>query len=219
MTDYAITLRRDHLASHRRMIAARSMAAAIASALPIPLLDSRLCYLIQRGTLRKLAVDAQVDLDEGAALAIIYGQSEPPSWAQVGSGAVAFKLASRAWRKALMAYMAARRAQVAGRYFTIATLFDHYCAKLHVGIGLDHESGTQLRRIMDQAMAATPGGLGRHVFRRAAVSAARATVRAPLELLDIATQGRVRKLLSSRSEDEIAVAEEVETHLERQLRA
>jgi hypothetical protein len=39
-----------------------------------------------------------------------------------------------------------------------------------------------------------------HPFRRGALAAARATLRAPLELADLATRGAVRKLLARRSE-------------------
>lgn len=220
MSANELLVRRDHLAEHRRMIIARSLAAAIAGAIPVPMLDTRLSYIVQRGTLRKLAQRSQVDLDEAAAERIIYGRTAPPKLGQLVGGAAAFRVLAQTWRKALLAYMAVRRARAAGRYFIIATLFDHYCAKLHLGLGLDDLSGAELRSLMDQAIAETPGALSHNMFRRAIMAAARASVRAPLELVDIASRGVITRLLTARSsEDEIAAAEELETHLERQLRS
>ena len=219
MTTRELVVRRDHLADHRRTIIGRSLAAAIVGAIPVPMLDTRLAYLVQRGTLRKLARASQVDLDEEAAERLIYGRTEPPKLSRLIGGTVAFRVLAQTWRKALMAYMAVRRAQAAGRYFLYATLFDHYCTKLHVGLGLDGESGAELRALMDQAIAQTPGALSHHMFRRAILAAGRASVRAPLELVDIASRGALTRLLAARSsEDEIEAAEELETHLERQLR-
>ena len=220
MTTHDLIIRRDHLAEHRRLIIGRSLAAAIASAIPIPILDARLSYMIQRGTLRQLALAHQVDIDEQAAERIIYGPSQPPRWSDLVGTTLAFKYLAKTWRKALIAYMAARRVQVAGRYFLTATLFDHYCSKLHHGLGLDGASGAELRSLMDEALAQTPGALSNRMFRRALTAAARATARAPLELLDIASRGALSRLISARSEaDEVAVAEEIDTQLERQLRS
>ncbi|MCG8417336.1 MAG: hypothetical protein MJE77_05260 [Proteobacteria bacterium] len=219
MTSRELTIRRDHLIHHRRMIIGRSIAASIAGALPVPVLDTRLSFLIQRSTLRQIARSSQVDFDEAAAESLIYGRVEPPKLVELAGQTLAFRVLARTWRKALMAYMAVRRARVASRNFLLATLFDHYCAKLHVGLGLDAALGAELRAAMDEAMACTPGGLSQRMFRRALSATARATVRAPLELLDMASRGVVRKLLSSRSSDEIEAAAEIETQLDHQLRS
>ena len=114
--------------------------------------------------------------------------------------------------------MTTRRAQAAGRYFVIGTLFDHYCAKLHVGLGLDRDSAMELRRIMAEAIDITPGGLGRRLFRRSLIAAGRATVRAPVELIDIASRGAFRRLLSRNRSDQIEAAEEIDSRLDEQLR-
>ena len=111
----------------------------------------------------------------------------------------------------------ARRAQAAGRNFEIATLFDHYCARVHRGLGLNAESGAELRALMDEARQKTQGGLSRHMFRRGLLAAARATVRKPVEMADMLSGGRVTKLL--RGSSEIEAATEVDETLEMQLRA
>ena len=60
--------------------------------------------------------------------------------------------------------------------------------------GLDGASGTELRALMGRSIEATSGGVGKRVFRRGAAAAARATVRAPVELLDIASVKEVLRV-------------------------
>jgi len=80
------------------------------------------------------------------------------------------------------------------------TLFDHYCAKLHTGLALDGPTALALREEIGRAIDQTPGALAFHPFRRGVLSAARATLKAPLELADLASRGAVRRLLAKRSE-------------------
>jgi hypothetical protein len=79
------------------------------------------------------------------------------------------------------------------------TLFDHYCAKLHTGLALDTTTALALRDEIGRAIDQTPGALAFHPFRRGALSAARAMLRAPLELADLATGGALRRLLARRA--------------------
>lgn len=212
-----LTLRRDHLAEHRRLIIGRSLVAALAGAVPIPLLDERLLYVILRGTVRKLAQGHQIDVDDEAAKHIIFGKAQPPDLGVLASSMVVFRAMARSFRKVMIAYMAARRAQAATHYFTTATLFDHYCARLHVGLGIDSEMGEALRQTMDRAIAETQGGLGRDLFRRGVTAAIKASVRAPLELANIVSRGAVDRLLSSSDPDAVVVGEELDVVLEREL--
>jgi hypothetical protein len=108
----------------------------------------------------------------------------------------------------MVALATVNRARSAARTFTAMTLFDHYCAKLHRGLALDGPTALALRDEIVRSMDNTPGTLAFHPFRRAALAAARATVKAPLELADLATGGRVRKLLAK--ESEVAKAEHVD---------
>jgi len=157
-----------------------------------------------------------VDVDDDAIRKIADGPSSPPQWTDLAGGALAYKLLTRTWRKVLIAYLATRRAQVAGKYFVIGTMFDHYCARMHVGLGLDAVSGAELRTLMDGAIEVTPGGISTRAFRRGAIATIRASVRAPLELLDIASGGAIRRLLT-RGSDEVEAIEEVDTKIEEQL--
>jgi len=76
------------------------------------------------------------------------------------------------------------------------TLFDHYCAKLHTGLAIDGPTALALRDEITRAIDQTPGALAFHPFRRGILSAARATLKAPLELADLASRGALRRLVS-----------------------
>ena len=76
------------------------------------------------------------------------------------------------------------------------TLFDHYCARLHTGLALDGADRARAARRDRPRDRQTPGALAFHPFRRGALAAARATLRAPLELADLASGGALRKLLA-----------------------
>ncbi len=219
-----LVIRRQHLDDHRRLIISRSLAAAVASAVPVPLLDDWVRATILGGTLRKLAADHQVDVDEEALRNLVHGRTDPPELGKLLTDATLFNVLRRSWRRVVVVMTAARRVQAAARYFTLGTLFDHYCARMHVGLGIDGTTGYELRRLMDRAISETPGGLGHHLLRRAVTAAARATVRAPAEIADIATAGIFRRLLARRQQAqqgeqtmEMATVQEVDAVLEQQL--
>ena len=208
---------REYLAQHRRTILGRSLAAAIACALPVPILDDLLVSSIRRSMIRRIADARGVDMDEDAIRAIADGCEAPPKWAGLAGGGLALRLASRQWRKLLVVVLAAKRAQAAARSFEIATLFDHYCARLHVGMGLDDASGKRVRQLIDQARDDTEGGISRHLFRRGLLAAAKSSVQAPVEMADLLSGGRITKLLYG--ESEIEATTEVDEALETQLKA
>src|SRR4029453_3175663 len=119
----------------------------------------------------------------------------------------------------MLAVAAINRARSAAQTFTRMTLFDHYCAKLHVGLALDGVTALALREAIDRTLENTPGALAFHPFRRAAAGAFRAAMRAPLALADRASGGRGRKLLAKRSEGvtEAEVVEELDQVIENAL--
>lgn len=206
---------RSYLSDNRRLIIGRAIASAAAGALPIPLVEDWLASRVSRGTIARIAKRHLVDVEEGAIRAVADGPDQPPEWAEVVTGAVAWRILRRSLRKFVILVVAARRAQAAARHFEIATLFDHYCARLHVGMGLDRPRAAELRAVMEEAIRTTPGGLSRRAFRRGLVRAARASMRTPLRLANAASGGMVRRLLKRSSEVE-AVAE-VDDSIERQL--
>lgn len=214
-TSTELTRSRQHLAENRRMIIARSLAAGVAGALPIPIVEEWLSATIERGMIKRIAERHQVDLDDAALRAVADGPSRPPEWTEVVGGGIAWRLLGKMWRRVLIALLAARRAQAASKAFTVATLFDHYCSRLHTGFGLDAVDGAQIRALIDQAIDQTEGGLARSLFRRGLLAGVRASVRAPLRAANALSGGAIRRLLGS-GDEEVAIAE-VEDAIERQL--
>ncbi len=199
MTD-ALVQRRDYLVGQRRSIIARSLVGSLAGALPIPFLDDWAVGTILGGGYRRIAASHQVDMDEDAVNVMVHGKTKPPAIAQIAVGGVIGRVATRAARRMMVAIAAINRARSAARTYTAMTLFDHYCAKLHTGLALDVGTATALREEIIRSIDGTPGALAFHPFRRGALSAARATIRAPLELVDLASGGRFRRMLAAKSE-------------------
>jgi hypothetical protein len=215
----ALARSRAYLADQRRAIIARSLAASLAGALPVPFLDDWAIGAILGRGYRRIAAAHQVDLDDDAVKALVFGSQAPPSLTELAASGIALRIAGRAARRMMLVLATINRARSAARTFTVMTLFDHYCARLHTGAALDGETALALRGEIGKAIDGTPGALAVHPFRRGALAAARATLRAPLELADLATGGALRKLLARRSQvteaeavDDLALA--VESALE-----
>jgi hypothetical protein len=196
----ALVQRRDYLAGLRRTIIARSLIGSLAGALPLPFLDDWAVSKILGGGYQRIAAQHHIDLDPEAVNALVHGATKPPTIANMAIGGVLARVASRAARRMMVAIAAVNRARSAARTYTAMTLFNHYCAKLHTGLALDGPTALALREEIIRAIDQTPGALAFHPFRRAALSAARATVRAPLELVDLVSGGRFRKMLAAKSE-------------------
>jgi len=209
MTTTALTLRRDYLGSHRRMILGRALAATLAGSVPVPFLDDWLTTQLLGGAYRRLAAARQVDLDDEAVKNLVHGKSAPASWQEMAASAVGYRIATKAWKRLLVAVAATRRARAASRTFLTLTLFDHYCMRLHEGLGLDGDKALMVRESIASALDQTPGSFSFEPFRRGALAAARATLRAPLELADIASGGALRRYLDKRRDfhDPSAVSE------------
>jgi hypothetical protein len=197
-----LTTRRDYLAPHRRYIIGRALGAAVAGAAPLPMVDDWLVERVLGAGYRRLASDHQVDISAEAVTYLTHGPTPARSWGALATGAVVARLAARNWRRMLIAVTAARRAQAAARTFVAMTVFDHYCARRHVGLGLALDDAKRVRRLVAAAIDQTPGSLADGPFRQGARSAARAALRAPLEVVDTATGGRLRRLLGRGDPDE-----------------
>jgi hypothetical protein len=190
---------RDYLGGQRRAIIARSLAGSLAGAVPVPFLDDWARGLVLGGGYRRIAAAHHVDLDPAALKALVHGTTPPPSLFDLAASSIMLKVAGRAARRMLVALATIDRARSAARTFLTMTLFDHYCARLHTGLSLDAPTALALRDEIGRAIDQTPGALVLHPFRRGALAAARATLRAPLELADLATRGALRRLLARRS--------------------
>ncbi len=200
MTTTALSTRRDYLTAQRRTIIARALAASLAGTVPVPILDDWAVGAVLGGAYRRIAAAHHIDLDDEAVKSLVFGNARPTSIADIAFGGIMMRVAGLAAKRMMLALTAINRARSAARNFVVMTLFDHYCARLHTGLALDGETALALRDEIVKAIENTPGALSFHPFRRGALSAARATLKAPLELADLATGGAVRRLLSKKSE-------------------
>src|SRR5262249_31374638 len=173
--------------------------ASFAGIVPIPFFDDWAIGAILGRGYRAIAASHQVDIDEDALKHLVFGNSPPPSIVDIAAGGIALRIAGRTAKRMLVALATINRARSAARTFVAMTLFDHYCARLHKGLAIDAATARALRDEIGRAIDQTPGALSFHPFRRGALSALRATLRAPLELADIATRGALRRLLARRS--------------------
>jgi hypothetical protein len=196
----ALVTRRDYLDGQRRRIIARSLAGALVGALPVPFLDSWAIGAVLGSGYRRIAASHQVDLDDAAVKALVFGTSKPPSIADLAVGGFIARVAGRAAKRMMLVLATVNRARAAARTYVTMTLFDHYCARLHTGLALDEATALALRDEIARAIDNTPGALSFHPFRRGALAAIRASLRAPLELADLASRGALRRLLARRSE-------------------
>jgi hypothetical protein len=196
----ALVQRRDYLVDQRRSIIARSVLGSIAGALPIPFFDDWAVTKIVGNGYKNIASSHQVDVSADAITKLVYGTTPPPSVVELAASGIVYQIASRTARRMMLAVATVKRARSAARTFVAMTLFDHYCARLHRGLALDATTALALRDEITRSIDNTPGALAFHPFRRGALSAARATLRAPLELADIASRGALRRLLARRSE-------------------
>ena len=203
-----------HLGATRRLIAGHSAAAAVVGLLPIPYVEDQVPALIRRAMIRRIAEARHVDLDEEAVRAVAEGRVAKPNWRSLLGVGSLVRTARRSVRTALLAYGIYRRSEAASRTFALGTLFDHYCARHHVGVGLDAAQAFVLRERIDAAIASKGGSLGAYALRRAFTAGLRAAVRAPFEIASALTFGRIKRL---RAKDEVEAEELVETTIDSEL--
>ncbi|HEY1547445.1 MAG TPA: hypothetical protein VGG28_06485 [Kofleriaceae bacterium] len=214
----ALVPRRDYLVGQRRAIIARAILGSLAGAVPLPFVDDWAITTILGGGYRKIAAAHQVDLTPEATANLVHGTSSPPSIVEMAASGIVLRLASAAAKRMMIALATVNRARSAARSFTAMTLFDHYCAKLHTGAALDGPTALLLRDEISRAIDQTPGALAFHPFRKGVLAAARATLKAPLELADLASRGAVRRLLARKSEvTEAERVDETEAAIEQAL--
>lgn len=155
-----------HLFRHRRLILGRALLSGAAGLVPVPYLDDLLAGQVRAGLVRRLAELRRVDVD-GNAVAELATPTGSRVLHAAGLGAVLLGGARRVWRRVAASILVVRRADEAMQTFQIGTLFDHYCARHHVGLGLDGGKARTLRDAMDQAIRHARGQALEDGFRRA----------------------------------------------------
>src|SRR5580658_10192068 len=174
----------DHLQQNRSLVLNRSLLVGLAGLVPVPALEEMLATSLRRGLLRRLAAGRQVDIEE-AALDVLAGAS--PTQQQLGLFAMTGALLSslrpgKAARRMMIGLLLLRQVDETLRTFHLATLFDHYCAKHHVGAALTETQAYQLRAQILEATKTAERGAAGAVFERA-LSAAWRVLRAAPEVL------------------------------------
>jgi hypothetical protein len=168
----------DHLAANRTLILTRALLSGLAGMIPVPYIDDLLAGAVRSHLIKRLAEIRSVDVDSNAVAAL----SDPAGsrvLAAAGIGALAIGGTKRLFRRIAASIFFVRRVDEAIDTFHVGTLFDHYCAKHHVGLGLDGERATLLRHAIDLAAKRAQSEVLRAAFRRAMLAVGRAAVSVP----------------------------------------
>lgn len=168
-----------HLRAHRGLIVRRALlASAIRGFFPLPVADDVLCRRIHAGLLQKIASLRQVDLPPEAA-ATLAQAGGPGAVTGLSFTAVAALVAKFAGRKFLALLAAGRSAEDMARTFLRATLFDHYCATLHVGGPIRAATAERLCACLDVGVGDFSAGPVFEAFREGARLLGRSLLQAP----------------------------------------
>jgi hypothetical protein len=145
----------DHLLENRRLIVRRALlATAVGGVVPLPVMDEYLAGRVKAGMLMRLAERRQVDLaaSSGELLGDPRGSTAMRNATLTAATLLALKLA---WRKFFAVLAVGRRAEEMATTFQLGTLFDHYCARMHVGAGIDRARAAELRDVIHASLAQT----------------------------------------------------------------
>jgi uncharacterized protein (DUF697 family) len=200
----------EHLATNRRLILGHTLASSLVGMVPIPYVSEWLPAVVKRDMIRRIAESRGVDLDEAAERMIAEGEVARPGWRSLISATPLLGFARRSLRAVFVAWNLYRQAEGAARTFALATLFDHYCARLHVGGELGLDGARDIRKRMEAAASSPAGGVATWALRRVFIGALQAAWRAPAQ---IAASVAARRRLKERGEVEAEeIAEETVSH-------
>ena len=137
--------RLDHLAENRKLIVRRALlATVVGGVIPLPVLDDYFAARVRAGMLIKLGERRQVDIAQSSAE--LLGDPREGTAVRNATLTAATLLALKlAWRKFFAVLALGRRAEDMATTFQLGMLFDHYCAKLHVGGEIDRHQAALLR--------------------------------------------------------------------------
>ncbi|HEY0715629.1 MAG TPA: hypothetical protein VGF45_23305 [Polyangia bacterium] len=143
-----------HLAANRLLIIKRSLlSSALGGVIPIPVVDEYVAGRVRAGLFLRLAEQRRVDLLPSSAELM----GDPREGSTLRHATItAFTLVALklAWRKFFALLAVGRGAEEMATTFQFATLFDHYCSKVHVGGSVDRERAARLRRVIHDTIAA-----------------------------------------------------------------
>jgi hypothetical protein len=143
----------EHLAENRRLIVRRALlATAVGGIIPIPVLDEYFAGRVRAGMLMKIAERRHVDLAQSSA-ELLGDPREGTAGRHLALTAATLVALKRAWRKFFTLLAVGRLGEEMATTFQLGMLFDHYCAKLHVGPGIDRVAAVQLRGTIHAALS------------------------------------------------------------------
>lgn len=168
-----------YLAQNRSLIIKRSLlSTALSTFIPLPVMDDYISGRIRAGLFMKLAASREVDLPQSSADVL----ADPKDGSALRNATVtaatllALKLA---WRKFFALLAVGRGAEEMATTFQIATVVDHYCAKLHVGGAVTREQAAELRGIVHGTVDHTSKSTLVAVFRDGGKILGRSLLEAP----------------------------------------
>jgi hypothetical protein len=154
---------------------------------PIPVLDDLVAVRVRAGLYMKIADRRRVGLPAAAAdvLAEAKESSRLRNVTMTAATLLAMKLA---WRKMFALMAVGRGAEDAATNFQAGLLFDHYCARLHVGPALDRTQTAALRRVIHETVAQSQGQALVAIFRDGTSTLGRSLLQAPRWLVERLTE-------------------------------
>jgi hypothetical protein len=168
-----------HLATNRGVIVKRSlMVTAVGAVIPVPVMDEYVAGRVRAGLLMKLAQLRNVDLPPSAAE--LMGDPREASMVRNATlTAITLVALKLAWRKIFALMAAGRGAEEMVSNFQYATLFDHYCATMHVGGPVDRQRAADLRKVMHATVERTEKATLTAIFRDGGKILGRSLLEAP----------------------------------------
>jgi hypothetical protein len=170
-----------HLDGNRKLILTRSLVAGAAGLVPVPYIDELLAGSVRGSLIRRLAEIRSVDVDANAVDALAHPHGSRILGAAT-FGAAALAGTRRAFRTVAASLLLVRRTDEAVQTFIVGTLFDHYCAKHHVGAGIDGYKAAEIRRAMDLASKKARNLLVERNFKRVLGATSRIMQKMPRRL-------------------------------------
>jgi hypothetical protein len=173
-----------HLAENRRLIVRRALlATAVGGVIPIPVLDDYFAGRVRAGMLARIAERRRVDLAPGSA-DLLGDAREGNSVRNVTLTAAALLALKLAWKKFFALLAVGRRADDMATSYQLGMVFDHYCAKVHVGAGVDRTQAALLRQVIFAALSESERQAFVGAFREGGKVLGRSFLEAPNWLSD-----------------------------------
>jgi hypothetical protein len=171
--------RLSHLAQNRGLIVRRALlASALAGLVPVPILDDMVAARVRAGLYMKLAASRQVDLPAASAEVLAQGKTGS-ALRNITLAAATLAALKLAWHKLFALLVAGRGAEEMATIFKVATLVDHYCARLHVGGPISRPQAAELHALVHQSASRTSKTRLVAAFREGGQILGRSLVEAP----------------------------------------